>query len=150
MTREDREIGAARDVRPEPDAEARLQVAARAASRPRRGTGSTTGQWATRVSVSTSRASSRSDRWTACASTVRAPEPAGPVVDVDVVERLGEQAGHLGDLAAVLGDVGLPVRAGRRGERRRLAQELGRTRDREPRRDRVAQAAVVARRASAR
>ena len=40
-------------------------------------------------------------------------EPAGAVVDVDVVERLGEEPGDLGDLAAVLGDVGLPVRAGR-------------------------------------
>ena len=41
------------------------------------------------------------------------PEAAGAVVDVDVVARLGEQARDLRDLAAVLGDVGLPPGAGR-------------------------------------
>ena len=71
------------------------------------------------------------------------PEPAGAVVDIDVVERLGEQPRDLRDLAAVLGQVGLPPGAGRAGERRRLAQQLGRARDGEPRRDRVAEPAVV-------
>ena len=41
------------------------------------------------------------------------PEAAGAVVDVDVVERLGEQPRDLRDLAAILRHVGLPVRAGR-------------------------------------
>ena len=71
-------------------------------------------------------------------------QAAGAVVDIHVVDGLGEEPGHLGDLAAILGDVGLPVRSGRGGQRRRLAQQLGRTRDGEPRRDRVLQPAVVA------
>ena len=40
-------------------------------------------------------------------------EAAGAVVDVDVVGGLGKQPRDLLDLAAVLGDVGLPVRPGR-------------------------------------
>ena len=71
------------------------------------------------------------------------PEAAGAVVDVDVVERVGEEAAHLVDLAGVLAHVRLPPGAGARGEGRRLAEHLGRARDGEPRRDRVAQAAVV-------
>ena len=71
-------------------------------------------------------------------------EPPGPVVDVDVVERFGEEPGDLGDLVAVLGQVGLPVRAGRRGQGRRLAEHVGRARHGEPRSERVPEPAVVA------
>ena len=50
-------------------------------------------------------------------------EPAGPVVDVDVVERLGEEPRDLGDLARILGHVGLPPRPGRARQRRGLAEQ---------------------------
>jgi hypothetical protein len=70
------------------------------------------------------------------------PQPAGPVVDVEVVASRREQPGDLRDLARVLGDVRLPPRPGRPGERRRLAQHLLRARHREPGRDRVAQPPV--------
>ena len=71
-------------------------------------------------------------------------EPAGPVVHVDVVDRLREEPCDLGDLAAVLGHVGLPVRTGGAGECRRFAEQVGGARDREAWRERVAQPAVVA------
>ncbi len=71
------------------------------------------------------------------------PQPAGTVVDVDVVDRLGKEPRHLGDLARVLRDVRLPVRAGRPGQGRRFAQQVGRARDGEPRRDSVAEPAIV-------
>jgi hypothetical protein len=64
-------------------------------------------------------------------------------VNVDVIERVGEQPPDLGDLATILGQVRLPVRAGRPGKRRRFPQQIGRARDGEPRRDRVAQATAV-------
>ena len=70
-------------------------------------------------------------------------EAAGTVVDVDVVLRLGEEARDLGDLARVLRDMGLPPRAGPRRERGRLPEHLLGARDREPRRDRVPEPAVV-------
>ena len=38
-----------------------------------------------------------------------AAEPAGSVVDIEVVARLGEPLGDRGHLAAVLGEVRLPV-----------------------------------------
>ena len=44
------------------------------------------------------------------------PEPAGLVVDIDVVEGVGEQPHDFRDLAAVLGQVRLPPGAGRAGE----------------------------------
>ena len=47
----------------------------------------------------------------AWARSVRVAEPAGAVVDVEVVEGVGEQPRDLGDLAAVLGQMGLPVGA---------------------------------------
>ena len=68
----------------------------------------------------------------------------GPVVDVEIVERLREQPADLGDLVVVLREVRLPVRAHRGRHARRLAQHVGGARDREPRRERVAQPAVVA------
>ncbi len=71
------------------------------------------------------------------------PESAGAVVDVDIIGRLGEQPGDFGDLATVLGQMRLPVRAGARRERSGLAQELGRARDGESRCDGVLEAAVV-------
>ncbi len=77
-------------------------------------------------------------------------ETAGAVVDIDVVERLREQPRDLGDLAAVLREVRLPVRTGGGGQRRGLAQQVGRARDGEPRRDGVAQAAIGRPRAIAR
>ena len=49
------------------------------------------------------------------------PEPAGAVVDIDVVEGVGEQPRDFRDLAAVLGQVRLPPGAGRAGERGRFA-----------------------------
>ncbi len=70
-------------------------------------------------------------------------EAAGPVVDVDVVLRLREEPCDLGDLAAVLGDVGLPVRPGRSGEGCGFAQQLRRTRDGEPRCDGIAKTVAV-------
>ena len=70
-------------------------------------------------------------------------EPAGAVVDVDVIERFGKQPFDLRDLALVLGHVRLPVRTGRGGEGRRFAQQVGRARDGEPRGDRVSEPAVV-------
>src|SRR6476661_2239357 len=70
-------------------------------------------------------------------------EATGPVVDVEIVERVGKQPRHLLDLAAVLREVRLPVRAGGCGERRRFAQQVRRTRDREAGGDRVAQSAGV-------
>ena len=72
------------------------------------------------------------------------PEAAGPVVDVEVVGRLGEEPGDLGQLAAVLGEVRLPVGAHAGGQAGRLAQHLARAGDREARREGVAQAAAVA------
>ncbi len=71
------------------------------------------------------------------------PEPAGAVVDVDVIDGVGEEPGDLGDLATVLRHVRLPVRTGGGGERGGLAQQVGRAGDGEPRRDRVPEAAVV-------
>ena len=58
--------------------------------------------------------------------------------------RVGEGERDLADLVAVLGDVRLPVGAGLPGELRRPAEHVGPAREREARRERVAQAAVVA------
>ena len=44
-------------------------------------------------------------------------ETAGAVVDVDVVDRFGEEPRDLGDLGAVFRQMGLPVRTGRGGQR---------------------------------
>jgi hypothetical protein len=67
----------------------------------------------------------------------------GPVVDIDVVAGLGEQAPDLGDLARVFRDMCLPPGPGPGRERGRLAQHLGRARDGKARRDRVAEAPFV-------
>jgi hypothetical protein len=70
------------------------------------------------------------------------PEPAGAVVDIDVVERGREEPHHFRDLAAILGQVRLPPGAGRAGERCRFAQQLGGARDGEPRCHGIAQTAA--------
>ena len=72
------------------------------------------------------------------------PQPAGPVVHIEIVERVGKEPGDLGDLAVVLGQVGLPVRAGLGGQPGRLAEHLRRAADGEPRRERVPEPALVA------
>ena len=69
-------------------------------------------------------------------------QAARPVVDIDVVERLGKEPRDLGDLATVLRHVRLPVRARCRGEGRGLAQHVGRARNGKPRRDGVAESTV--------
>ena len=120
--REDRRVRTARHVRARARSTASPAGSARAASRPAPMNRFDGGQCATCVPVSTRRSSSRSERWMAWARTVRAPEPAGAVVDVDVVDGVGEEPPHLGDLERVLGQVGLPPRAGRPGERRRFAR----------------------------
>ena len=71
-------------------------------------------------------------------------EAAGPVVDVEVVDGVGEQPRDLADLVPVLRDVRLPVGAGLAGEVRRQAQHVRPARDGESRRDGVPQPAVVA------
>ena len=70
------------------------------------------------------------------------PEGARPVVDVDVVARLREQARDLRDLARVLGHVRLPPAPVERASDADSREQLRRARDREPRRDRVAKAPV--------
>ncbi len=70
-------------------------------------------------------------------------EAASAVVDIQVVDRLGKEPGYLGDLAAIFGQVGLPVGAGLRRERRRLSQHVLGARHGEPRGECVAQPAVV-------
>ena len=70
-------------------------------------------------------------------------EAARAVVDIGVVQRLRKEPANLGDLERVLRQVRLPPSAGRPCQRHRLAQHLGRARDRKPRRDGIPQPATV-------
>ena len=141
--REDRQVRPARDVRPETDRQARLEVPAER-HHPRGE------EQVRRRAVGDVRPGLDQPRQLAIREVDRVrehrplAETAGPVVDVDVVDGLGEEARDLLDLAAVLGDVGLPIGPGRCGKRGGFAQQVGRARDREPRRDGVLQPAVVA------
>ena len=76
------------------------------------------GQCAMRVPVSTSRPSSRVGEVDRVGQDRLRPEPAGPVVDVDVVAGLGEEPADLGDLDRILRHVGLPPGARSRGPAR--------------------------------
>ena len=120
--REDRGVGAARHIRPEPDREAGLEVARErhdagpdeevrggAMGDPRPGLDEA-GQLAIRAMDRV-----REDRVV--------PQPAGSVVDVDVIARVGEEPRDLRDLARILGDVGLPpgTRSNARGRPIRAA-----------------------------
>ena len=49
-------------------------------------------------------------------------KPTGAVVDIGVVERLGEEPPHLRDLSAILREMGLPVRPRVGGGVRRRAE----------------------------
>jgi hypothetical protein len=100
-------LGAAGDVRPEPDRKAGLEIA-RQRITPAPMKRFDAGQWATRVPVSTSRASSRSGQVDGVGQHGPLPEAAGTVVDVHVVSCLGEEPAHLRNLAWVLRDVRLP------------------------------------------
>ena len=95
---EDRQLRTGRDVGARGRPGSRPRGSARAASPRRRGTGSTPGSGPRRVSVSASRATSRGGEVDRVGQDRPRPEPAGPVVDVEVVERLGEEPGDLAQL----------------------------------------------------
>ena len=101
-----------------------------------------TGQCAIAAPHSVSRATSRSERWMACAKSALRTERPGAIVDVEVVAGLGEVLRDSGDLAAVLREVRLPGGAVVVGQCGRFAQQVCCAGDREAGREGVAQAAI--------
>ena len=102
------------------------------------------GQWATRVSGLDEPRELAVGEVDGVGQDRPRAEPAGAVVDVDVVARLGEQPARPRRSRRVLGHVRLPPRARSRAASAADSRSmLGRARDGEPRRDRVAEPAVV-------
>ena len=141
---EDRELRAARHVRPEPHRRARPPASDASGITPAPMNRFDVGQWATpRAGLGEPRLLPRGEVDRVGEDRPR-PEAARPVVDVDVVARLGEQPRDLRDLARVLGHVRLPPAAELARRASRLAaSSSARARDREPRRDRVAEPPAV-------